>query len=190
MRVLVAVVAKEEELVRARRHLGYERLVVVVPRKPDEALRKAAALPNTRVVEAPDDDLLGCLATLEAVLDEHRKDEVRVAVDGGTSTMSAGAFLACLSRGVEAWFLLHKAVRLPVLRARPVAQRFNDDQLAVLRALHGSMKAAEVARAAGLPEGRATKALYDLKRIGAVQVNGPTVAPTDLARYYQRALAA
>lgn len=190
MRVLVVVAKDEVELLRARKHLGYDRLVVVVPQAPPEALR-AAAGPAAQLVEVPPYELLPCLERIQALLQGFRpdRDEVRVAVDGGTSAMSQAAFLACLSQGTEAWFLLHKVVRLPVLEARPVRQRFTEAELAVLAALDAPMSHEELAARAGLDLERMRGALLRLRKEDAVKADATTAQPTELGHYYRRSLA-
>lgn len=189
MRVLVAVAQREDELLRARRHLGYDRLVVVAPEGQGEALR-AAAGPGAEVVEVPAHDLLACLEALHALLRRHAMHDLRMAVDGGTAAMSEAAFLACLGSGVEAWFLLHHAVRLPVLEARPVRQRFTDEQLAVLRALDARMSFDELAAKSGLAPERVKAALLRLRKEEVVRTSAAGAEPTALARFYQRGLQA
>lgn len=190
MRVLVALAKDEEELLRARRHLGYDRLVVVAPEGKAAALRQAAG-PGAEVREVPAYDLLACLEALQGLLRGFgRRDEVRAAVDGGTAAMSEAAFLACLSEGVEAWFLLAKAVRLPVLEARPVKQRFTDEQLAVLRALDGRMSYEDLAARSNLPPERMKEALLRLRKEEVVRTSAAGAEPTALARFYQRGLQA
>lgn len=189
MRVLLATVAHPDELLRARKHLGYDRLVVVAPTEASARLEAALAdLQGARVERVPEHDLLACLERLESLLREHERDTVRAAVDGGTAAMSQAAFLACLSRGVEMWFLLKQPVRLPVLRARPVEQRFSADQVAVLRALDGKLAAADVARRAGLPEPRTKDALLKLKKLQVVAADAGGAALTPLGAYYRRGL--
>lgn len=190
MRVLVAVAKDEVELLRARKHLGYDRLVVVVPQAPGEALR-AAAGPAAQLVEVPGYDLLACLERIQHLLQgfHPERDEVRVAVDGGTSAMSQAAFLACLSQGTEAWFLLHKQVRLPVLAARPVRQRFTEAELAVLAALDQPMTHEQLAERAGLDLERLRAALLRLRKEDAVKADAASAQPTELGHYYRRSLA-
>jgi hypothetical protein len=191
MRVLIVTAAKEEELHRARRHLGYDRLVAVVPADPGEGLARALReLPQAEVVPVPAHDFLACFERLERVLARARagRSHVRAAVDGGTSAMSAAAFLACLSAGVEAWFLLNRAVRLPILQARPVSRRFPEGELAVLAALDGQLTHAELARRAGLGEAEAKRALLGLRRAGAVEADAQRAALTALGAYYRRSL--
>lgn len=190
MRVLVATVAKVEELLRARRHLGYERLVVVVPQgaaRLREALERS--VPGAELVQVPDDDALACLERLEALFRAHARDEVRAAIDGGTAAMSAGAFLACLSQGVEAWFLLKEPVRLPVLRARPLERRLDDAQVAVLQHLEGRMAHAELARRAGVPLEGVRRVLIGFKRDGVVEADAASASLTALGLYLRRSLA-
>lgn len=189
-RVLVAIAAKEEELQRARRALGYERLVLVAPRGRGQTLAQLVS-PPPHIVEVPEDDLLGCLEAIEALLREERKaGQLRVAADGGTAAMSQAAFLACLSQGVEAWWLLHRAVRLPVLHALPVAERFHAEEARVLAQLGTGMAYAELARSADLPLERCQRALHSLRKQGAVKTDKDGAEPTALGRYYQRALKA
>ncbi|HEV8360382.1 MAG TPA: hypothetical protein VGR28_08020 [Candidatus Thermoplasmatota archaeon] len=191
MRILVATVAHEEELVRARKHLGYDLLVVVVPRRAERALAAAiTGLAKVRVEEVAEDDLLACLERLQAIFAEFRRHEVRAAVDGGTSAMSAAGFLACLSEGVEAWFLLKEPVRLPVLQARPIGQRFGREELLVLRALDRRASHEELARRTGLPLPAVRDALLAFKKQGAVASGADWAEPTELGRFYRRALPA
>jgi hypothetical protein len=190
MRTLVATLAKEEELLRARKHLGYEALVAIVPQEPDAALLAALQGSGARIERVPGHDLLACLERLQVVLAEaHKQGEVRCAVDGGTGAMSQAAFLACLSMGVEAWFLLHKAVRLPVLKARPVRQRFPPEQQAVLRALAAPMGLEDLAAKAELPLPRVKEALLVLRKEGAVDADAARAAPTRLGHFLRAALA-
>lgn len=189
MRVLVAVVGKEEDLHRARRHLGYQGLVLVAPQGKGQRLAGAAGLaPAPRVVEVPEHDLLACLERVDALLAELQLEEVRVAVDGGTLAMTMGALLACLAQGVEAWFLEHTAVRLPGLRALPVERRFTEEQARVLAALEGKLPALEVARRAGLDEAQAKRVLLALRRAGAVATDAGGAELTAVGQYYRRAL--
>jgi hypothetical protein len=206
MRVLVVVAAKVEELHRARQHLGYERLVLVAPEGQGEALvhallgvpapapdapaRPLAVPGHIRVEEVPAYDLLACLERIEGLLRAARKEghEVRAAVDGGTAAMSEAAFLACLSEGVEAWFLLHKVMRLPVLRARSVAQRFDEDERAVLGTLQGKLPSEELAARLGRDGEQVKRALLHLRKQGIVASDSAGAELTELGRYLQRGL--
>ncbi|HVL86522.1 MAG TPA: hypothetical protein VM681_00735 [Candidatus Thermoplasmatota archaeon] len=186
MRTLVVVAAAKDDLAAPRRKLGYDRLALVAPEGRGRALASALGEEAT-VLEVPPDDVLGCLRAMEGLL-AGLPDSTRVAVDGGTGAMSLGAVLACLSRGVEAWFLEHKPVCLPVLRAMPVAGRFGGDELAVLAALDGRRAHGDLARRAGLPLARARAAMLSLRRHGALGSDATQAWPTDLGSYYRKAL--
>jgi len=188
MRILVAVASNEEELHRARKHMGYERLVVLAPEGGAQRLARALAPEDkAEVVELPRHDLLACMEQAESLL-RGLEGEVRVAADGGTLAMQGGVLLACLSTGTEVWFLQHKPVRLPMLRAMPVERRFTDDQAAVLRALSADMPAEQVARRAGIPDERAKRALLALRKLDAIHSDAKGVALTRLGAYYRGAL--
>jgi hypothetical protein len=185
-RLLLVTAAKEEEVLLARKHLGYDQLIIVAPQ--GEGKKLAAAAPHALVEEVPGHDLLACLDRFERLLAKHRGSDVRCAVDGGTSAMSAGAFLACLSQGVEAHFLLNKAVRLPVLHARPIARRFTDEELAVLRSLDGQAKYDALAQRASLSMETLKAACLSLRKQGALESDASGVSLTDLGRYYRSGL--
>jgi hypothetical protein len=189
MRVLLVSASGSEDLHRARRTLGYEKLVVVAPQAKAEGLKPE--LPEgAELVQVEGHDLLGCLEVFEGLLRRHAKDEVRMAVDGGTTALSAAAFLACLSHGKEAWFTLHKVVRLPVLASRPLAKRFADDEAAVLRALEGKLAIPDLAERCALDEERVKAALLALRRHEAVRTDAGGAQVTELGAYYRRALLA
>jgi len=185
MRVLLVTAAKEEEVLLARKHLGYDKLIVLTPQGKGKELTLSS--PMAQVEEVPQDDLLACLERMEALLQQH-KGRVRCAVDGGTSAMSAGAFLACLSQGVEAWFLRNKAVRLPVLHARPVERRFSEEELAVLRAVEERASYDELAKRTGLPMELLKDTCLALRKLGAVQTDANGARLSGLGAYYQKGL--
>lgn len=189
MRTLVALAGREEELHRARRQFGYDRLVLVAPQGKGARLRAALGpeASSAELLEVPDEELLGCLEACERLL-AGLKGQVRVAVDGGSQAMMFGALLACLSQGFEAWFLEHKPVRLPILRGLPIERRFREEELVVLRALEGKLSVPELARRAGLAEDRVKEALLALRRQGAVRTDASGAERTALGLYYQRAL--
>jgi predicted Rossmann fold nucleotide-binding protein DprA/Smf involved in DNA uptake len=187
MRVLIVSAQGEEEIHRARKNLGYEQLVLVVPESKSEALAQVAPQ-GAQLVNVPEHEFLACLEAFEGVLRAHAKDEVRVAVDGGTTAMSGAAFLACIAQGVEAWFTYNKVVRLPVLRARPVERRFGEEQAAVLAALDERMPLDELAKRTGLAPAQAQRALLSLRKEQAVAAGADWAEPTPLGDYYRRAL--
>lgn len=186
MKTLVIVAKEERELHPARKHLAYDRLVVVVPEGGTLRAALGAGADSVRVVEMPPHDLLACLERMENLV-RGLTGHVRAVIDGGTLAMSMGSLLACFSTGTEAWFFQDKPVRLPILRAMDVRRRFRDDELAVIRALRGRMPVAGVARKSRLGDDRAKGALLALRKQGVVHSGADGVKLTELGRYLSRA---
>lgn len=194
MRVLVVVAARPEELHRARRRLGYERLVLVAPEGKGRYLLESLGDGQgaAEAEEVPEHDLLACLERIEALLQTLEKEDVRVAVDGGTRTMTAAAFLACLSRGVAPWFFEHTSTTLPVLRALPIGARFSESEAALLGALDGRSTYEALAQRSGLALAEVKTVCLNLRKDPAplVETDASGAKLTELGAYYQRGLQA
>lgn len=182
---------------RARREIGYDKLVVFTD-DPDargvEDIRRLESFTGDEVQVVPVDpaDLRRTLEAMDGVLRDHEADDVRFQVNAGDNRLTHPAILACFLHGVDAWFCTEaRTQRLPVLQRSRLEERFSADERAVLRVLDGLAPVSAVVERAGLPREQVLGALLSLRKKGLVSVNGgQTVALNDGGVYYRDHLVA